>query len=232
MRARKNERIPILNFDNFVEEMSLPVSKQLHGLSLPVHVRSIIAGPSCCGKSNLLLNLIFAENGLTFSNIYIFSKTLHQPKYRLLESVLSGIEGMGYFPFHDYDEVQHPNDILPHSVMIFDDVSTQKQGHIRDYFTMGRHNYVDVFYLTQTFSKVPKQLIRDNANFIIVFKQDEMNLKHIYDDYVNTDMCFSKFKQLCQGAWKDKNGFLTIHREAELDKRYRIMLDSPIKIST
>ena len=53
---------------------------------------------------------------------------------------------------------------------------------------MGRHRLIDCFYLCQTYAQIPKHLIRDNLNFLVLFRQDEMNLKHIYGDHVNTDM--------------------------------------------
>jgi len=46
---------------------------------------------------------------------------------------------------------------------------------------MGRHKNIDSFYLCQTYS--PKHLIRDNANFIIMFKQDDLNMRHISGPY-------------------------------------------------
>lgn len=217
--------LPIVNLDNL-----LCVNKEQevkrHGPLLPNHVRALICGPSNCGKTNVLLNLIFAPQGLSFKNIYIFSKTLYQPKYQFLKQVLSNLPEIGYFPFSEHDKVVHPNNIRPFSLMIFDDVSCEKQDHIRDYFTMGRHKNVDTFYLCQTYSKIPKQLIRDNSNFILIFKQDETNLRHIYRDLVNTDMSYDQFKDLCHRAWSTKKGFLTIERERDIDNgRYRNMLD-------
>ena len=53
---------------------------------------------------------------------------------------------------------------------------------------MGRHNNIDSFYLCQTYSHIPKQLLRDNANMIMLFKQDELNLKHVFSDHVTPDM--------------------------------------------
>jgi hypothetical protein len=55
-----------------------------------------------------------------------------------------------------------------------------KQDNMRQYFSMGRHRGIDCFYLCQTYTKVPKHLIRDNANMIILFKQDELNLICLY----------------------------------------------------
>lgn len=38
---------------------------------------------------------------------------------------------------------------------------------------MGRHA-IDAAYQSRTYSKIPKQLIRDNCNFTVLFKQDEI----------------------------------------------------------
>ncbi|KAL4090161.1 hypothetical protein QTP88_025060 [Uroleucon formosanum] len=48
-----------------------------------------------------------------------------------------------------------------------------------------------------SYSKVPKQLLRDNANFIVLFKQDETNLKHVYNEHCSGDMSYSEFKDFC-----------------------------------
>ena len=47
-------------------------------------------------------------------------------------------------------------------------------------------SHIDCFYLGQTYTRIPKHLIRDNVNFLVPSTQDEMNLKHIYGDHVNT----------------------------------------------
>jgi len=70
--------------------------------------------------------------------------------------------------------------------MIFDDVACEKQDNLF-YFCMGRHKNFDPFYLCQTYSHIPKHLIRDNANFIKMFKQDDLNMRHIYRDHINTE---------------------------------------------
>lgn len=50
-------------------------------------------------------------------------------------------------------------------------------------------------YLAQTYSRIPKKLVRNNAHFLIIFKQDEKNLKHIDDDSCSTDMNFQNLKK-------------------------------------
>lgn len=115
--------------------------------------------------------------------------------------------------------------------MIFDDVSNEQQNIIRSYFSMGRHKHVDSFYLCQTYSRVPKQLIRDNANMIILFKQDELNMRHVYNDHVNSDMSFTNFKSMCARCWMKPHGFLVIAKESDLlHGRYRMGFDHFIRI--
>jgi len=63
---------------------------------------------------------------------------------------------------------------------------------------MGRHKNIDSFYLCQTYSHLPKHLIRDNANFIIMFKQNNLSMRHIYRDHINTDMSYETFVKICQ----------------------------------
>lgn len=224
MRIVKHSlELPIENFDSFVG--SGVNKKKRHGPLLPNTIRCIICGPSNCGKTNVLFNLLFDPNGLRFKSIYVFSKSLNQPKYRFLAKTIP--KEVGYFTFDDNSKVPPPNEANASSIMIFDDIACEKHGNIRNYFTMGRHNDIDTFYLGQTYSRIPKQLIRDNCNFLIIFKQDDMNLRHIYYDHVNTDTTFEKFKQLCGTAWKHDHGFVVVDKDSAIDKgRYRVGLDS------
>ena len=109
------------------------------------------------------------------------------------------------------------------SIFVFDDVASNKQQHMKDYFSRGRHHEVDVFYLCQTYSCIPKHLIRDNANFLILFKQDGTNLRHVYNDHVNTDMSYEQFFDICSYCWQNsKFGFLVIDKDSDLQNgRYR-----------
>ena len=118
---------------------------QRHGPLFPSTIRCIVAGPSGCGKTNLLLTLITALNGVRFQNIYIFTKSLYQPLYRFLAKVMAGLDEMQLFSFTTREDVISPDHVLSHSLMIFDDVSTEQQDIIRAYFSMGRHKHVDSF---------------------------------------------------------------------------------------
>lgn len=203
-----------------------------HGNLLPNFIRCIVCGPSNCGKTNVVLNLIFSPQGLHFENVYVFSKSLYQPKYEFLNCVLKQITEIGYYSFSDNEEVPHPGEVKPNSIMIFDDVACGKQEHIKNYFSMGRHNNIDTFYICQTYSFIPKQLVRDNANFVIAFKQDDRNLHHIYHDHVTPDMSFDQFKNICLKIWNQcNNNFIVIDKETELNQgRYRSGFDTFVKL--
>jgi Poxvirus A32 protein len=223
--VQQKQTLPIQNLDE--KTQSLRNGEKRHGDLLPTSIRGIIVGPSNCGKTNVMISLLIDPSGLRFKNIYIFSKSLYQPKYEFLRQVLEPIKEIGYYTFNNNCDIMEPSSAKEHSIFIFDDVMCETQNSIRSYFSMGRHKSVDCFYLAQTYSRIPKQLVRDNANFIIVFKQDEMNLQHIFSDHVCPDMTFPEFKNMCAMCWNDKFGFLVIDKDRDIKcGRYRKRFDS------
>lgn len=223
-------KLQIKNMDYCSEPYSSNNSK--HSPLFPNTVRAILCGPSNCGKTNLAFNMLFDANGLRFQNVYVFSKSLFQPKYRMLTTVFESLPEIGYYTYSENDEVPPPHEIPLNSIMLFDDVACEKQNNIRKYFAMGRHSAVDTLYLCQSYSFVPKQLVRDNANLIILFKQDDLNLRHVYNNHVNTDMKYDSFKDACAEAWKDSDyGFLVIAKEFPINAgRYRVGFDRFIQL--
>lgn len=86
---------------------------------------------------------------------------------------------------------------------------------------------VDSFYLCQSYTRIPKHLIRDNANLIVLFKQDELNLSHIYKDHIGADVTFDTFKTICAKCWKDKYGFLVTDKDSDINRgRFRKGFDN------
>ncbi|KAK9731984.1 Poxvirus A32 protein [Popillia japonica] len=157
--VKQNDSIEVLNYDTGAH-----VGSRRHGTLLPNTVRCIIVGSSASGKTNLMLSLLFHENGLRFVNLYVYSKSLYQPKYELLNEIMSNVKEATYFPYKENDDILDPEEAQLNSIFIFDDVACDKQDKIRAYFSMGRHKSVDCFYLCQSYARIPKHLIRDNAN--------------------------------------------------------------------
>lgn len=220
-------KLPINNVE-IMDGNSNEKKHSRHGVLLPNNIRSIICGPSNCGRTNVIVSLLESPNGLRFENVYIYSKSLFQPKYMYLKTMLSSIKGIGLYMFSSNDSVISLENVKPNSIFIFDDVVCGKQDNIRTYFCMGRHKSVDCFYLSQSYAHIPKHLIRENANLLILFKQDLLNLKHIFNDYgVSVDMSFETFRELCAKCWNQKYGFFVIDTErATNEGKYRMKFDN------
>jgi hypothetical protein len=114
------------------------------------------------------------------------------------------------------------------NLIIFDDVLLEKkQNKIEDYYVRGRHSNVDCFYLAQNYFLLPRKTIRENSNFLCLFKQDGRNLNHIYNDHVSTDMSKEEFKELCFKCWEQPHGFLVIDNSSDkYNGKYRYKLDN------
>lgn len=228
---KAKDELNIKNIDTLTADR-LNSNYNRHGKLFPNTVRCIIIGSSACGKSNVAFNMLTQPNGLFFNSLYIFSKSLNQPKYLLLKKILSDVPEVGCFMFDNNEDVIAPEKAIPYSVFLFDDISCEKHNNIRKYYTMGRHNNIDSIYIGQSYSKIPKQLIRDNCNFLVVFKQDERNLRHIYNDHVSPDCSFDTFKEVCAQAWKNKYDFMVISKDDPINNgRYRIGFDKFLLLS-
>lgn len=199
--------LPVVNYDSPEEKNQI----KRHGELLPHSIRSLIIGPSNCGKTNALMSLLIQPNGLRFENVYVWSKSLEQSKYQRLKEILDPLDGVSFHGFRNAEDA--PEKPLPQSIFIFDDLAGSSHTPIMQYFSFGRHYEVDCFYLGQTYSKIPKQLIRDNANFIILFKQDDRNLRHVYDEHVNSQVDWIMFKKMCGTCWSQPFGFLVIDKD-------------------
>lgn len=211
----------MINFDEYVEKSSSEKKKR-HSALLPNHCRGLICGPSGSGKTNVMINLLIDVNGLKFRNLFIYSNSLFQPKFQLIKKILRPLKSVKYFFYKNQEDIMQPCEAEKNSVFIFDDVICNDQKLIMAYFAMGRHRDIDVFYLSQSYIKVPKALIRDNVNLLILFKQDEINLKHVFEEHVSSDMSFNEFKKTCNYCWLERHDFLVINKDCDvMDGRYR-----------
>jgi len=131
--------------------------------------------------------------------------------------------------FESSEDVPDPRDLSRNkkNLMIFDDLQLEKQNKCETYYIRGRHSNVDCFYLAQNYFKLPRQTIRENANFICLFPQDLKNITHIYHDHVGEDMPMEEFRNLCKIVWKRPHGFLVIDSTSSADNgKYRCGLDT------
>ena len=132
-------KIKVINIDDQLCNESR--SKTKHGGSLPNTIRGIIVGPSNVGKTNVLISLIISPNGLVFKNLYVYSKSLNQPKYQYLEKIMNNLkkDNINHFTISNNTEIHPLGEVLENSIFIFDDIICFKQNIIKEYFSMGRH---------------------------------------------------------------------------------------------
>ena len=110
--------------------------------------------------------------------------------------------------YQSAEDVPNPRELSSEKkiLMVFNDLLLEKQNTCKSYYVSGRHSNVECFYLAQNYFKLPRQTIRENANFICLFLQDLKNLNHIFEDPVGSDMTKEEFRQLCKVAWKNSTG--------------------------
>jgi len=146
--------IHVTNCDAKSRTIGGSVEKRKYGEMLSSTICAIICGPSNCGKTNVLISLLESPNDVRFENVYVYSKSLQQPKYRYLENLFMSIDKI-YFMFSNNSDVVPPSEARPNSIFIFDDVACDKQDAVRKYFSMVHHANVDYFYLCQTYARIP-----------------------------------------------------------------------------
>ena len=109
--------------------------------------RTLIIGFSNCGKTYLMNYILHQKQ----EPIFIITKSLNQ--YPNIKAQTS-------------DEIQPLNE-YENSVVVFDDMLVSKQESKIDlFFTRGRYNNIDIYYISQSYFHLPKNTIRNNSSII------------------------------------------------------------------
>ena len=83
------------------------------------------------------------------------------------------------------------------------------------------------FYLSQNYFNLPRQTIRENANFICLFPQDLKTVSRIYNNHVGDDMTKEEFRKFCRECWEKTYGFAVIALTSKKDAgKYRSGVDN------
>jgi len=133
--------------------------------------------------------------GYTFPFFVHISKSIEQDAYKEFKKAydkLADKENAEIAHFYsNCEDLISVDKCEPNSLVVFDDCVNIKQQHfIKDYFVRGRHKNISCIYLTQSYTKIDRQLIRNNINFLCVFRQSPKYTKYIYDEYVGSDFTF------------------------------------------
>lgn len=215
----------IVNFDKFIEGETEKYDNP-NKLTIIHPARVVIAGPSSCGKTNVILNLLFIKKtSMKYRRVLLYAKMLQEPKYQYMinrfvkiEEILTKLEKKpikilytssdlsGVIPLEDLEDC---DDIQ--TIAIFDDfICEENQEVIKNYWMFGRKFNVTSFFLGQSFHQIDK-FIRDNSNYVILFRVNNYSdLRRIYNDVVK-GVDFSDFKRIYDRALvQNINGFVTI----------------------
>ena len=125
------------------------------------------------------------------------------------------------------DEIKPLNE-YENGIIVFDDIlASSNTRFIDQFFIRGRHNNLDIYYLSQSYFDLPKRTIRNNGNKIILFNQTLKDIEHIYLYIASYDMNYDEFKELCRKSWDEDYNYLFIDRSKKRDQgRYCICNES------
>ena len=103
----------------------------------------------------------------------------------------------------------------------------KKRSQIDEFFTRGRHEDLDVYYICQSFFALPRQSIRNNSDRLILFKQTLRDVQSMYQDIGAFDMIYDEFREMCRVAWGEKFNYLCIDTtKNKSEGKYRIFNES------
>ena len=120
--------------------------------------------------------------------------------------------------YNNVNDVISPEQ-LPKSkknLIIFDDCINEKNQNIMEkYFTRGRHQNVNVIYLSQSWFDLDKRSIRANSNYIILFKLNKKDKSLIYSDLLSNTIDQSEFDDLTK-IWNERYKYIAFNTEGDL----------------
>ena len=140
-----------------------------------VNNRTFFIGYSNFGKTYLMNHILLKKDPSV-----IITKSLIQ--YPIINAqTLNEIE-----PLQNYEN----------STVVFDDMLLSKQeSNIDLFFTRGRHNNTDLYYVSQSYFHFPKNTILNNSNKKILYKQTVRDIILLFHDIAGLDMSLEEWKQ-------------------------------------
>ena len=206
-RKKYNNKEMKRKVDNSVNKIEKP---KIDNINFKINVpkyenhRHVVIGPSNVGKTFYMLKIL--EKIGNKRSIHIITRSPNQyPSYKTSTEIK---------PINKYKG----------SVVIFDDMlGAKNSSQIDEFFTRGRHEDLDVYYISQSYFALPRQSIRNNSDILILFKQTLRDVQSMYYDIGAYDMKFDEFKEMCHKAWDERFNYLCIDMtKNKNDGKYRI----------
>ena len=205
-RKKYNNNKKVVNSVNKLEKPKIDSVNNI--VSKFENHRHVIIGPSGVGKTYYMLKVL--EKMDNQRPIHIITRSPNQyPNYKTSNDIM---------PINKYKGF----------VVIFDDMlGAKNSSQIDEFFTRGRHEDLDVYYISQSHFALPRQSIRNNSDRLILFKQTLRDVQSMYYDIGAYDMNYDEFKLMCHKAWDEKYNYLCIDMTKNKNEgRYRIFNES------
>ena len=170
--------------------------------------RHIVIGPSNVGKTYYMLKIL--EKTGNKRPIHIITRSANQyPNYKTTSDIK---------PINKYKG----------SVVIFDDMlGSRISSQVDEFFTRGRHEDLDVYYISQSYFGLPRQSIGNISDILVLFKQTLRDVRSMYYDIGAYDMKYDEFKEMCHKGWDEKYNYLCIDvTKNKNEGKYRIFNES------
>ena len=208
IRKRKNNKI-ILTSNKNIENVDNNNNKDNNSnLSSYENRADVVIGPRNVGKTYYMLKVL--EKIGKQRPIHIITRSPNQyPNYKTSNEIKPIIKYKG-------------------SIVIFDDMlGANNSSQIDEFITRGRHEDLDVYYISQSYFALPRQCIRINSDRLFLFKQTLGDVQGMYYDIGAYDMNYDEFKLMCHKAWDEKYNYLCIDMTKNKNEgRYRIFNES------
>lgn len=165
-------------------------AQERHDEYLPNQLRMLVCGGSGMGKTNFIACLL--EDGhIEYSNLIIITPTTDQLIWKKMVREKPNVEM--------YDPDHLPRGGIPkNTLVIFDDYINEKSQSLpQKLFSKGRHDGIEVIYLTQTYIHDGLKDIKRSVNSVILFGNDMATRQQVHERYLNSfDITLQNFKRL------------------------------------
>lgn len=199
------------------------LQKKRHHELLPDPLFAVLLGPTGCGKTNLLTNMVIrwvdwerlivccpTDDQVVYDPIHEFNELLVRKRLERaalereadeaeLEEIACEDDPVTFI--HDVDEIPGPDELdgTP-TLLVADDVMLENQENVSRIFCRGRHKQCHAIYLAQSFATtngrkggVPPVVRRQLTLLCLFHGLDNKSLRAVYDEYCAGDMDWPEF---------------------------------------
>ena len=147
------------------------------------------------GLTNNHIKKLFANA----KEIYNYKQAIELISKKIPKEKKSNIEVITYENPNLIPNPEDLKDIKKKTLFILDDVLIGAQEKIENLFVYGRHSWINIVYLSQSYFRLKRQTIRNNSNMFIFFKLNKLDIENIWRDQCSIDFkVYSDFEKLIE----------------------------------